>query len=140
MTTEEKKTYLSRYIALEALITRRLAEIDRLCRIEQRLEESAAQRIRALNGEINREVEALVRTREEIIHAIANVWNPNCRRVLEYRYLDGCGWQETAERMHYSLMQTQRIHKRALEEVKISRGQDEAQGQTAPALPEKKAQ
>jgi len=119
MTTEEKKAYLSRYIALEALIGRRLAEIDRLCRMKQRLEEPAARQICALNEEINREVEALVRTRGEIVHAIADVWDPACRRVLECRYLDGCSWQETADQMHYSLMQTQRIHKRALEEVQI---------------------
>ncbi len=136
MTTEEKKAYLSRYIALEALIERRLAEIDRLCRMERRLKEPAARQIRALNGEINREGEALVRTREEIVHAIANVWDPACRRVLECRYLDGCSWQETAEQMHYSLMQAQRIHKRALEEVRI--GEDEAQEPPAPALPKKR--
>ena len=39
------------------------------------------------------------------------------KELLELRYLAGLKWEEVGERMHYDKRQSQRIHKKALEDV-----------------------
>ena len=41
----------------------------------------------------------------------------NRKELLELRYLCGLTWERVAERMNYCKEQSQRIHKRALEDV-----------------------
>lgn len=126
MTKKEKTTFLSRYGCLERSIERRLCEMEHLQGLAERILpprghrqgcSSAAEEIIRLNKEINEDILQLLALRQAIVTAITDVPISVCRLLLEYRYLDGCTWEQIAEKLSYSTMQVHRIHARALEQL-----------------------
>jgi len=67
-----------------------------------------------LEKQINDEIDHFVDLKKEIHDAIDAVKNPKERLVLRYRYIEFLTWEQTAERMNYSIMQVHRIHSNAL--------------------------
>lgn len=43
--------------------------------------------------------------------------DPTQQTVLRLVYLDGCSWQQIAQKMHYTLRWTHSLHKSAIEEL-----------------------
>ena len=119
MTKEEKKRYLSGYTQLERSVEERLGELERLQTLQSRLpageavQRSAAQ----LQRQLEEEMDACVRKRARISSLIAGAGEGTARILLEYRYLQGCTWEQIAEKLHYSTMQIHRIHNRAPEKL-----------------------
>ena len=68
-----------------------------------------------LEKQINDEIDHFVDLKKEIHDAIDAVKNPKERLVLRYRYIEFLTWEQTAERMNYSIMQAHRIHSNALQ-------------------------
>ena len=64
-----------------------------------------------LADEINR----LVNVRREVAEAIAQMTNPNERRILEYRYLAFLSWKEISHSMKIGLRYVYKLHERAIE-------------------------
>lgn len=66
---------------------------------------------------IERDAERLHNRITTTMELIEGVDSPKCKELLELRYIVGLKWEEVGERMHYDKRQSQRIHKRALEDV-----------------------
>lgn len=67
-----------------------------------------------LEKQISAEIDDFIDLKKEIHDAIDAVKNPKERLVLRYRYIEFLTWEQTAERMNYSIMQVHRIHSNAL--------------------------
>ena len=52
---------------------------------------------------------------------IATLRDERYRSVLQLRYLCGYDWQEIADRLHFSLRWTHKLHGEALQELKQNR-------------------
>lgn len=61
----------------------------------------------------------LVEIRQGITNAIEQLEDPNHRRVLSLRYLDGISWEEISVKMSYAWAQTHRTHSAALDKINI---------------------
>lgn len=66
---------------------------------------------------IERDMERLKNKIGITMELIEGVSSPERKELLELRYLCGLTWEDVARRMHYEKRQSQRIHKRALEDV-----------------------
>ncbi len=66
---------------------------------------------------IERDIEKLHGRIEMTTELIEGVSTPERKELLELRYLMGLKWEDVGRRMHYDKRQSQRIHKRALEDV-----------------------
>lgn len=66
------------------------------------------------------EIEALdkMNTAEE---ALRELKNPDYALVLQYKYIEGLGWDEVAENMHYSARWVQELKRRAFKELEKRR-------------------
>lgn len=63
------------------------------------------------------ELDRVQRTLHDVLEAIAAVPDETQRAVLTLRYVEGLGWTEIQERLHYERTQTYVVHGRALVEV-----------------------
>lgn len=70
-----------------------------------------------LQDEINRDIDALVDLKRDIVGLIKRVSNPEYQTLLEARYLEYQSWNDIAALMGYEISWVHRIHGRALEEV-----------------------
>jgi hypothetical protein len=77
-----------------------------------------------LEHEIDEDIDRLVDLKKEIMDVINGVEDPNCRLLLELRYISGHTWEEVAEKMQYDLRWTYRMHGKALKMVKIKRSHE----------------
>ncbi len=71
-----------------------------------------------LQDEINRDVDALVDIKREIMHVIKAVDNIDCQLLLEMRYLCYRTWEQIAVDMDYSIDNVFKVHRRALQMVR----------------------
>lgn len=69
--------------------------------------------------EIKKKTEELKRFQAKLYLEIKSVEDETERILLQARYILNETWEQIAERLYYSVMQTHRIHKRALENFKI---------------------
>ena len=53
----------------------------------------------------------------EVEDVIDNIENSKCRLVLGYRYLMFMTYEEIAEKMHYSVIQIKRFHKKGIKMI-----------------------
>ena len=67
-----------------------------------------------LENEINREIDALVDLKIEIVNLINEIENPKYKTLLELRYLCYKSWVEIAISMLYSYKQISRLHDEAI--------------------------
>ena len=72
-----------------------------------------------LQAEINRDIDALVELKREIIGAIKAVENPEYQTLLEKRYLCFLHWEQIAVDMGYNVRHLYRMHDQALKKVQI---------------------
>lgn len=79
----------------------------------QTMEETVAKMV-DLEAEINRDVDALVDLKREIIDTIGELDRPEYQMILESRYLCYKSWEEIALNMNVQLRWVYRLHGRAL--------------------------
>ena len=127
MTRQEKAEYLGKYKLLEMEIARRCEELgkwrmrSRRCQTQSQKEERlAARRILAMEKEIAEEIQRLCQQRKRIKNIISSVDNDTLRLLLEYRYLNGCTLEKTAEKMNYTFRHICRLHFQALDKLSLS--------------------
>ena len=70
-----------------------------------------------LENEINKDIDALVDLKAEIMRRIKRVENTEYQTILELRYLCFKRWEEIAVDMRYSLRRLYELHDCALEEI-----------------------
>ena len=118
-TEQEKKQWLSQYRLLDQ-------EIDRLIQEEETWRQralyvgaddgrlAAAQKIEDLCLQINQRIDRLADLRQDIERIIALAPDDTLRLLLTYKYIDGLGFEEIADRLHYCWRQVVRKHADAL--------------------------
>ena len=67
-----------------------------------------------LETEINRDIDALVDLKHEIVSVIKQIENPEYQTLLELRYLCFKVWEQIAVDLKYSIQNVYKIHDRAL--------------------------
>ena len=72
--------------------------------------------------EINRDIDALVELKREIIGVIKAVDNPEYQTLLEKRYLCFLHWEQIAVDMNYGIDNIFKLHKKALACVVVPEG------------------
>lgn len=105
---------------LRALAERRTAVYGRE-RVRASVAEDARMdvvaRIIDAERELDEQIDRMVALKEEIAAVIAGVADARMRMLLELRYLNGCTWEEVAERMHYTVRNVYNLHAAALRMV-----------------------
>ncbi|HCM24092.1 MAG TPA: hypothetical protein DHW78_07205 [Ruminococcaceae bacterium] len=79
--------------------------------------QDAVEKIVALEGEINAEIDRLLQVRGEIEKAIEAVPDDTLRTLLELRYIDGLTWEKIAVKLNYSYMHICRLHGKAIQVI-----------------------
>lgn len=74
-------------------------------------------KIMDLQEEINKDIDALVDLKAEIIRTIKKLSNPEHQIILEQRYLQYMKWENIAVEMGYSIQHVFRMHDSALSEI-----------------------
>lgn len=128
------KQYLSQYRTLDARISAKLAQAERIRQLARaagsngnssgvhssqpydRIGELTA-KIVDLENEINGDIDVLVDLEREIRDCISRIPNGNYRTVLELKYINGFTLRQIADKLNYSLDGIKKIHKHALESV-----------------------
>jgi len=72
-----------------------------------------------LQDEINRDVDALVDLKRDIINLINNLVNDEYKVILEKRYLSFMTWEEIMVTMNYGRSQTFKIHDDAIKKISV---------------------
>ena len=72
-----------------------------------------------LENEINRDIDALVDFKRELVGIIKGVHNPEYQTLLELRYLCFHPWEQIAVEMEYDLRYVYKMHGRALEQCAV---------------------
>ena len=72
-----------------------------------------------LENEINRDIDALVDLKREMVATIKAVADPECQTLLELRYLCFKTWEQIAVDMQYSTRNIYKLHDRAIKEIKV---------------------
>ena len=83
-----------------------------------RMEEVILQII-SLENEMSEDMSALVKLKKEITETIKAVPNMEYQALLEKRYLCFDSWEQIAVDMGYEIRYLQKLHKRALQEVRV---------------------
>ena len=73
-----------------------------------------------LQEELAREMQLLQRRRQEIERAINTLDDERFRGVLYLKYIEGMTFEQVADSIPYSSKQVYRIHKKAIESLKMS--------------------
>ena len=74
-------------------------------------------KIMDMQVEINRDIDALVDLKRDIMRRIKEIENPEYQTLLELRYLCFKRWEEISVMMNYNLRHIYRLHDEALEKV-----------------------
>ena len=81
--------------------------------------EDAIIKIMDLEAEINQDMMQLVELKKDIIRRIKAVESPELQTILELRYLSYMRWEEIAIELGYGIDNVFRLHRNALDEIKI---------------------
>ena len=81
--------------------------------------EDAVIKIIELETEINKDMVELVELKKDIIRRIKAVESTELQTVLELRYLSYMRWEEIAIELGYGIDNVFRLHRNALDEIKI---------------------
>ena len=129
------KEYLSRIRLHEIKVKNKLRQIEYLkdmstslrgVEIKERVQTSqitgdtigiAIGNISELEKELGKDVQELIRIKQQVMQTIDKVTNADCVYLLYARYLEFKTWEEIAVDMHYNIRNIYRIHGRALEEI-----------------------
>lgn len=72
-------------------------------------------KIITLEQEINADIDKLVELKQDIMHLVKRVQNPEYQTVLELRYLCFRTWEQIAVDMNYSIHHLYKLHNAALD-------------------------
>ena len=130
---QAKIEWLKRYTRLDQEINRKCEELSRWKSRATKVTSSmslapggakegnqipdAVEKIIALEGEINANIDELLLARGEIEKAIKSVPDDTLRILLEHRYIDGMTWEQVAVSMHYTYQWVCVLHGRALKQL-----------------------
>lgn len=107
---------------LRALLTKATANLSSVPASSpengRKMEEILA-RIADLEAEINADIDALIRLKEEVMAQIKAVGVPEMVTLLEMRYLNNSTWEEIAVAIHCSIRNVYRLHDAALEKISV---------------------
>lgn len=81
--------------------------------------EDAIAKIMDMQTEINADIGQLVEKKQEIIHTIYMVENPEYQTLLELRYICFLSWEEIADKMHCTVSNVFKVHSKALHCVSV---------------------
>lgn len=70
-----------------------------------------------LENDINRDIDALVDLKREMVAIIKSVADPECQTLLELRFLCFKTWEQIAVEMNYGIDNIYRLHRKALKMV-----------------------
>ena len=133
---QEAKKYLSQAFGLNQRIESKLGQIEDLHDLatkatvkhsdmqrnpnqgHSRLEDAVIQIIE-LETEINQDMIKLVELKKDIIRRIKAVESTELQTILELRYLSYMRWEEIAIELGYGIDNVFRLHRNALDEIKI---------------------
>ena len=125
-TDREKQRFLAGYAQADRTVARRIEELRRAQEFERRIEalcpEGAGEApgcLREAERELAESVRGWMRARRAVEEAVGEVEDPKLREVLERRYLQGESLRCVAEAMHYSERHVARMHRRALDALRI---------------------
>ena len=108
---------LSELLCIETVIRSKDKMLSSL-REELVTDESVLENIKALQKEINADIDALTDKKREAMHFIDNSeLTPTEKEVIYNRYLSMMKWPDIAKEMHYSEASIHRIHNIALEHL-----------------------
>ena len=130
------KTYLSQARYLDMRIKSKLQQVDSLNELASTCTSvltgmprnpsdstsrmaDAICKIVDLQNDINRDIDALVDLKKEIMGVIKAVVDPELQTLLEKRYLCFLSWEKTAVDMGYDLRYIHKIHARALDYCRV---------------------
>lgn len=130
------KTYLSQARYLDMRIKSKLQQIDSLNELAATCTSvltdmpknprnsvspmaDAVCKIVDLQAEINRDIDALIDLKKEIMSVIKAVDDTEYQTLLEKRYLCFLSWEKIAVDMNYDLRYTHKLHRRAIEACRI---------------------
>ena len=131
-----KKEYLSQAYRLDQRINSKLAQVTALNDLATKCTSTltdmprnpnrgistmadAVEKIVDLQSEINRDIDALVDLKRNIVRAIKAVANTEYQTILELRYLCFETWEQIAVDMGYNVRHVYRIHDEAVESIPI---------------------
>lgn len=120
MTLEEKKQWLGKYRIEQLELARFSAEYKRMLEISEALSgdrllsEEMKQQLNEGKTSLCRRTSRMLRHKQEVEEKIDALPNANHALLLRYRYIDGCNWEEIAEKMSYSCRTLHYMHKKAL--------------------------
>ena len=81
--------------------------------------EDAIAKMVDMQTEINADIDHLVEKKQEIMHAIYAVENPEYQTLLELRYICFHSWEEIADKMHCTVSNVFKVHSKALRSVVV---------------------
>ena len=136
MTAED---YLGQWRGIDARIGRLLADLASLQAAAERMTtvlrhdrgsgardpragENAAAALADARTEIGAEVAGLIELKLEISRTVDAVADPVLWRLLARRYLDGRDWFRVADELGVSLASVHRLHRKALDAVRVPDG------------------
>ena len=73
----------------------------------------------ALENEIDKEVDALINLKTDINTAIIMIDDPECRLVLEKRYMNMKSFEDIADEMNMCRSKVFSLHKKGLNEIEV---------------------
>ncbi len=131
-----KKEYLAQAYRLDQRINSKLAQVTALNDLATKCTSTlsvmprnpsrgistmadAVEKIVDLQTEINRDIDALVDLKRNIVRAIKAVENTEYQTILELRYLCFKTWEQIAVDMGYNVRHVYRIHDEAVECIPI---------------------
>lgn len=95
-------------------VTTNISDMPRASSPNLQTMEATVAKLVDLEAEINRDVDALVDLKREIIDTIGELEKPEHQMILESRYLRYKSWEEIALEMNYQLRWVYCLHGRAL--------------------------
>ncbi|MEF9974143.1 MAG: hypothetical protein RR893_09475 [Clostridia bacterium] len=95
-------------------VTTNISDMPRASSPNLQTMESTVAKLVDLEADINRDVDALVDLKREIINTIGTLDKPEHQMVLESRYLCYKSWEQIALEMNVQLRWVYRLHGRAL--------------------------
>ena len=116
---EAKMGQLSELRALATKVTGTFSDMPKAQGSDGSRMENVVCRIVELEDDIRQDLSKLLETKGAIMRTIKTVDNYKLQAVLELRYLSGKSWEAIAHDMDCSIDNLYKLHKKALEKVKI---------------------
>lgn len=135
MTREEKRELLASYRMINAEVNGLMAVRDECFAAATRITPGYGHSVRGggdgdrlgrsvarlieLENQIDERVDLLADTGKRLLDAINRIERAPLRAVLLLKYIDGKTFSDIGERLGYSTRQTQNLHDRAIDEIRL---------------------